>query len=160
MNTNAYAATHDAITHLPNKFLFLDRLKQAIAISERSTNRFALLIVTLNNYTAIHDEHGQTFSDRLILQVAERLQETLREPDTIARGEENTFVMLLPQVESELNLTQLIWRIEKALAEPFQIDFNKIHISISIGQGTYPSDGTNALKLLQYVELQIKNSLR
>jgi GGDEF domain-containing protein len=69
-------------------------------------------------------------------------------------------VILIPQFESELILTQLISRIKKALAEPFQIDSNKIHMSISIGQGTYPYNGTDALKLLRYVELEIKNTLR
>jgi len=158
MKTKAHAATHDALTGLPNEYLFHDRLTQVIVTSERGTGRFALLMVAINNYAAIYDEHGQAFSDRLILRVAECLQDTLRVPDTITRRENNTFVILLPLIESQSILNQLVSRIEKELTEPLQIDTNKIHLSISIGQANYPYNGADASALLQYVESDIKKA--
>jgi len=158
MKINPYAATHDELTGLPNEFLLLDRLNQAVITSERGTCRVALLIVSLNNYLTIQQEYGQEFSDRLILKVAESLQETLREPDTIARREDHAFAILLPQIESQLILTQLVSRIEKVMAKPFLIDSINIILNTSIGQGTYPYSGSDALKLLQYVESEIKKN--
>lgn len=160
MNVNAFAATHDVLTHLPNKFLLLDRLNHAVVISERSRVSFALLIITINNYSEIIDEHGKKSSDDLILQVTERLLNALREPDTIARGEDNTFVILLPEVTNDFTLIKLISRIKKTLIEPFLINSNRINLSISIGQGMYPFNGTNALKLFKYVESEIQKKFR
>jgi len=155
MKINPYAATHDELTGLPNEFLLLDRLNQAVITSERGTCRVALLIVSLNNYKTIHQEYGQDFSDRLILKVAESLQEVLREPDTIARKENHSFAIVLPQIDSQLILTQLVRRIEKVMAEPFVVNSRNIFLNTSISQGTYPYSGSDALKLLQYVESEI-----
>ena len=156
MNTNAYTATHDALTSLPNEYLFLDRLNQALAIAERGTNIFALLMVLPDNYTRLEQLHGQAFGDQLILQIAERMQVTLREPDTVTRRENNTFLILIPQIEDQQALTKLVLRLNKALAEPFQIDSYTIHMSFSLGKAVYPYDGVNADLLMQHVEAALK----
>jgi len=155
---NPYAATHDSLTGLPNEFLFFDRLNQATVIAERGTSRFALLLVVLNDYPQIEQQYGRIISRHLLVKVAERLQEILREPDTISRREDNNFMILLPQIESARSLTQLIWRIEKALSEPLQLETGNVCFNISIGQGFYPDNGATAFQLVEYVEADAMKS--
>jgi len=159
MNTNAYTATHDEITGLPNEFLFLDRLSQTVSTLERGTSRFALLIISLNNYSSIINQYGQNVSNKLLLKITECLQKTLREPDTIARRNKNEFAILLPQIENSQNLFQLCRRIKNELPDSFQIDNNTIELDISMAEGIYPDNASNALELLKYVEIKINNSL-
>lgn len=158
MNVNAYAATHDALTRLPNEFLFLDRLNQTVAISERNTNLFALLLLMPDNFSKIHQLQGQAFGDQLIVRLAERLQLTFREPDTISRREDNSFLILMPQIDSQQALTKLINRLRKNLAEPFDIDTHSVHMSFSLGKAVYPYDGTTAALLKQHVEADLQTS--
>ena len=75
MIANAYAATHDDLTHLPNEYLLMDRLKQAVALSERSTNLFALLMVMPDKLSQIQQRQGQAFCDQLIIMMAARLDQ-------------------------------------------------------------------------------------
>ncbi len=152
MNTNAYTATHDALTHLPNEFLFMDRLKQIVGISERGTNLFAVLITVPDNFNKIYDDYGQDLCDKLLLQIAERLQDTVREPDTITRRKDNAFEILIPQIENPQSLTKLINRIRNAVSQPYQIASNSIHITFSLGEAIYPYDGSSAESLLQHAE--------
>jgi diguanylate cyclase len=157
MKISAYTATHDGLTGLPNDFLFNDRLNQVIAISERSASRFALLLIALKNDKEIQRQYGQNVADRLILQIAESLQKTLREPDTISRKNNNTFCILLPQIKTQLILKQLVIRIEKELAKPFNVLSNEIYIKTRVGYGIYPDNGVDASGLYRYVESKIAN---
>jgi diguanylate cyclase (GGDEF)-like protein len=151
MTANAYAATHDALTHLPNEYLLMDRLNQAIALSERGTNLFALLMVKPDNVSQLQQRHGQAFCDQLVITVAARLQQTFREPDTITRREDNCFIILIPQIADKQALDKLILRLKKTLSEPFDIDSHSILMNFSLGQAVYPYDGTTAELLLQHV---------
>lgn len=158
MNANAYSATHDALTRLPNEYLFQDRLNQTVAISERSTNLFGLLLLIPDNLTRIHQLQGASFCDQLIVQMAERLQHAFREPDTICRRQDNAFLILMPQIDSQQALAKLIHRLRKTLAEPFDIDAHSIHMSFSLGRAIYPYDGTTAESLIRHVEADVENS--
>ncbi|HEY9052834.1 MAG TPA: diguanylate cyclase [Gammaproteobacteria bacterium] len=158
MITNAYQATHDALTDLPNDFLFLDRLSRAVATSERDTNRFALLFIVLDNYKSIHQEYGKKISDQLLLQITERLKVSLREADTLARTGDNRFAVLLTQIKNRNVITQLIRRVEKTLAETFLMDAPPLHINASIAYGIYPDNAVDAMTLIQYVEDELCNT--
>lgn len=151
MIANAYAATHDELTHLPNEYLLMDRLNQAVALSERSTNLFALLMVTPDDVSQIKQSHGLAFCDQLITTVAARLQQTFREPDTITRRKDNSFIILIPQIADKQALDKLILRLKKTLSEPFHIDSHSIQMNFSLAQAVYPYDGTTAELLLQHV---------
>ena len=104
--------------------------------------------------------HDQGFCDQLIVQVSERLQLILREPDTITRRENNTFVILIPQLEDHQTLPKLLRRLSKSLAEAFQLDGYTIHMSFSFGQAVYPYDGVTADQLLQHVTADIAESAK
>lgn len=151
MTANAYAATHDALTHLPNEYLLMDRLNQAVALSERGTNIFALLMVIPDKLSQLEQRHGLTFSDQLITTVAARLQQTFREPDTITRRKDNSFIILIPQIADKQALDKLILRLKKTLTEPFDIDSQSIQLCFGLGKAVYPYDGTTAEILLQQV---------
>lgn len=158
MITNAYEATHDAITGLPNDFLFQDRLNRLIAISERNTNRFALLHVVVENYAAIVKQRGQQVGNQLILEIAERLKDCLREADTIGRINNNLFGVLLTQLKDRGVLSQLIQRVKKALAEPYASDLAYVDINISLAQATYPDNGVDAAMLMDFIETELHKS--
>lgn len=158
MNANAYTATHDPLTRLPNQFLFLDRLKQTLAISERNTNLFALLLLIPENFARMHQLHEPAFCDQLVIRLAERLQLAFREPDTICRRPDNAFLILMPQIDSQQALTKLMHRLQKTLAEPFEIDAHSVHMSFSLGKAIYPYDGTTAELLMQQVEADAESN--
>lgn len=159
MNANAYAATHDALTHLPNEYLLMDRLNQAVALSERSTNIFALLMVKPDKLGELEQRHGLAFCEQLITTVAARLQQTFREPDTITRRKDNCFIILIPQIADKQALDKLILRLTKTLSEPFNIDSHSIQMSFRLGKAIYPYDGTSAEMLMQYVAADLKAAM-
>lgn len=156
MTANAYAATHDALTHLPNEYLLMDRLHQAIALSERSTNLFALLLVKPDNLGKLQQGHGQDFCEQLIVTAATRLQQTFREPDTITRRRDDSFIILIPQIADKQALGKLIQRLTKTLSEPLHIDSHSIQINFSLGKAIYPYDGTTAELLMEYIEADLQ----
>lgn len=158
MNANAYTATHDPLTRLPNEFLFLDRLNQALAISERNTNLFALLLLIPDDPGKIHQQHEQAFPEQLVMQLAERLLLAFREQDTISRRQDGSFLILMPQIDSQQALTKLIHRLLETLAEPFQIDDHALHMSFSLGKAVYPYDGNTAVLLMEQVEADARAS--
>lgn len=156
MIANAYAATHDALTQLPNEYLLLDRLNQALALSERSTNLFALLMVKPGKLGDIEQRHGQTFCEQLIIKIAERLQQTFREPDTISRSNDNHFTILIPQIADKTALDRLILRLKKNLSEPFHIDSHSIQPGFDLVKAVYPYDGTTAGMLMQQLAAELQ----
>lgn len=156
MTANAYAATHDNLTHLPNEYLLMDRLNQAIALSERSTNLFALLMVKPDKPSQLQQRHGLAFCEQLIITVAARLQQTFREPDTITRRQDNCFIILIPQIADKKALDKLILRLTKTLSEPLHINSHSIQMSFSLGKALYPYDGTSAELLMQHVAAELQ----
>lgn len=158
MTSNAYEATHDELTHLPNEYLLMDRLNQAVALSERGTNLFALLMVKPDKLSQLEQRHGQALCDQLIITVAARLQHTFREPDTITRSKDNHFIILIPQIADKQALSKLIQRLKKTLSEPFDIDSHSILMNFSLGQAVYPYDGTTAELLLQHVATDLQSN--
>ena len=151
MIANAYEATHDELTHLPNEYLLMDRLNQAVALSERGTNLFALLMVKPDKLSQLEQRHGQALCDQLIITVAARLQHTFRSKD-------NHFIILIPQIADKQALSKLIQRLKKTLSEPFDIDSHSILMNFSLGQAVYPYDGTTAELLLQHVATDLQSN--
>ncbi len=152
MITDAYKATHDTVTDLPNQFLFLDRLNRAVATSERNTNRFALLYIVVENYPRLKKEYGKIICNQLIIQLVERLKISFREADTLARISNNRFAVLLTHIQNPNVVNQLIRRVEKALVEPYGIESAQLHIRLSLARGIYPDNGVDAEMLMQYME--------
>ena len=144
-----HLAYHDALTDLPNQVLFKDRLKQAIALSRRSDQMQAVLLLNLDRFKAINDSLGYTSGDRLLQSVAERLTSCVRESDTVARFGGDEFAILLTHLPRAQDAANVARAIKQALNQAFILDNQEIFVSSSIGISIYPQDGRDTAGLLK-----------
>lgn len=144
-----YMATHDLLTDLPNRFLFNDRLNQAVAKAKRSSNRFAVLFLDLDGFKEVNDRFGHQKGDGVLQQVAHRLKGCLRSSDTLARLGGDEFSLILEDIQDTRSTAAVPQKLLAALVEPFDIDGNEITITASIGVSLYPDDGDAAELLLK-----------
>jgi diguanylate cyclase (GGDEF)-like protein/PAS domain S-box-containing protein len=144
-------AYHDALTGLPNRRLFQDRLSVAVAQAHRSGQRLAVLYLDLDRFKPVNDSFGHSAGDRLIQDVAERLRTCLREGDTVARLGGDEFTLLLPGVSQVVDVARVAEKVLDTLRLPFQIEGREIFATASIGISLYPEDGRD-------VETLIKNA--
>jgi diguanylate cyclase (GGDEF)-like protein/PAS domain S-box-containing protein len=144
----SHLAQHDALTDLPNRVLFNDRLTQAIALAERQGKQLAVMFVDLDHFKKINDSLGHDIGDKLLQSVAGRLMACVRRSDTVSRLGGDEFVVLLAQVEHAEDAAYSARKILRALAAPHRIDNKSFDINVSIGVSTYPRDGKDAEGLL------------
>jgi diguanylate cyclase len=137
-----YQATHDALTDLPNRMLFMDRLGREIAHAERDGHLFAVLLLDLDRFKQINDSLGHGAGDRLLEEVARRLCGAVREVDTVARIGGDEFLLLIADTRDQSDLAAVAAKIGKALGEPLSVGSAELHTSASIGISMYPADGT------------------
>jgi diguanylate cyclase (GGDEF)-like protein len=137
-----YQATHDALTDLPNRVLFMDRLGREIAHAERDGHLFAVLLLDLDRFKQINDSLGHGAGDQLLQEVGQRLCGAVREVDTVARIGGDEFLLLIADTRDQSDLAAVAAKIGKALGEPFHIGSAELHTSASIGISLYPADGT------------------
>ncbi len=128
-------AMHDALTGLPNRVLFLDRLDQAIRRAQRATPKTAaaVLFLDLDRFKLVNDSLGHQVGDRLLIAVAQRLESAVRPPDTVARLGGDEFTVLLDGVSDVHEAAAVAERIHHTLREPFDIDERELHVDASIG---------------------------
>ncbi|KHJ50008.1 hypothetical protein PZ78_15420 [Vreelandella venusta] len=141
-----YLATHDALTGLPNRTLFQDRLQIAIAAAKRSDQLSALMFLDLDNFKSINDTLGHDVGDELLIQVASRLKELVRDMDTVARlgGDEFTIILMETSIEGA---EQVAKRIVEAIAKPFDVRRHTLFVTSSIGLAFCPDDGDDVAGL-------------
>ena len=144
-----HLAYHDAVTGLPNQVLFKDRLKQAIALSRRSDQKQAVLLLNLDRFKAINDSLGFTAGDRVLQSVAERLTSCVRESDTVARFGADEFAILLSQINRHQDAANTARALKDVLDQPFIFDDQELFVSSSIGISLYPYDGQDTPSLLK-----------
>jgi diguanylate cyclase len=150
-----FMATHDALTGLPNRFLFGDRFEQALGRARRTGEQVALLCLDLDRFKDVNDLSGHGAGDALLKQVGARLTATVRETDTVARlgGDEFAIVQCgLSQPEGAASLAD---RVLASIAEPFELDGEGTVIGISIGIALSPADGSDAETLLRNADTSL-----
>lgn len=151
-----YLAYYDALTGLPNRSLFQDRLKTALTHSERSHNSVGLLFLDLDRFKPINDSFGHPVGDQLLKLVAKRLQSCIHEDDTVARmgGDEFAIVLNdLPDPDHVVNVISTICeRILNAIAEPFMLGGKEVFTTASVGAVIYPQDGVDSTELIKRVD--------
>jgi diguanylate cyclase (GGDEF)-like protein len=146
----SFMAHHDALTGLPNRTLLEDRLNQAIAQARRHRNEFvALLYIDLDYFKIINDSLGHQIGDRLLQEVAARLQQIVRASDSVARFGGDEFVICLAALTDNNDAAEAAIKALECLNPPFVIDGHELHISGSIGISLYPADGTDATTLIR-----------
>ena len=146
-----FLALHDDLTALPNRSLFADRGRNAIAKAERKGTRLAFLFLDLDNFKNINDSFGHRLGDQLLREVAVRLRGCLREQDTIARVGGDEFVVLVEEV-ADYDVNLLTLRIEGALGQPFALEGASTGATVSIGISFYPEDGRDLDTLLRHAD--------
>ncbi|MCW8886275.1 MAG: EAL domain-containing protein [Motiliproteus sp.] len=144
-----HSATHDALTDLPNKALFYDRVSQSISAANRSEQPVSVLLIEIANYSDVNDTLGRNSSDSLLKQVAVRLQSAFTSPASIARIEGNIFSLLLSGKESRQMATHTARSIHNILEPIFFIDKVKLSAHANIGIVHFPEHGEEADTLVQ-----------
>jgi diguanylate cyclase (GGDEF)-like protein/PAS domain S-box-containing protein len=144
----SHLAQHDALTDLPNRVLFNDRLAQSIALAGRQSKQLAVMFIDLDQFKKINDSLGHDVGDKLLQSVAERLTACVRRSDTVSRLGGDEFVVLLAQVEHAEDAAYSARKILRSLAAPHIIDNKSLAINVSVGLSTYPRDGQDAEGLM------------
>lgn len=144
-----WQATHDPLTSLPNRTLLADRFKCAIGNAKRSGKPMLICMLDLDGFKPVNDTFGHEIGDKLIVQVARRLEKLIRSADTACRIGGDEFVLLLCDLDIHDEMNRILQRILESLAEPFVIDSNSINITASIGASIYPTDDVNPDTLLR-----------
>ena len=143
-----YLATHDALTGLPNRALFQDRLDLAIAQAQRQDSMAALIFIDLDNFKNINDTLGHDIGDELLIEVSTRLGHLVRDMDTVARLGGDEFTVILPDTDFN-GAERAADRIIQAMREPVIIRGKSLFVSASIGVAFYPEDGESAQSLIK-----------
>jgi len=146
-------AFYDALTELPNRELFKERLQSALLQSERSGRRVAVAILDLDNFKVINDTLGHGAGDELLREVAKRLRNFLCGNDTVARLGGDEFALILPQLITTINLESVGKRVLQTITGIYRIQSREIFVSGSLGIACNPTDADNITELLQYADL-------
>jgi diguanylate cyclase (GGDEF)-like protein len=155
-----YLAHYDQLTNLPNRILFTDRLKHALAMARRARNQVAVMFLDLDGFKAINDSLGHTTGDKLLRLVAERLTDCLRESDTVARFGGDEFTIVLPAIDDEESVAKIARKITEEVARPYLINSHRASVTTSIGISLYPADGQQAHTLIQKADKAMYHAKR
>jgi diguanylate cyclase (GGDEF)-like protein/PAS domain S-box-containing protein len=144
-----HLAFHDALTHLPNRSLLMDRLNTQITNASREKTNLALMFLDLDGFKKINDQFGHDVGDDLLKVVAKRLLSVVRESDTVARLGGDEFVVKLTRPENREEVKHIAGRIVADINEPMEFRSQPLQIGISIGIAIYPEHGNTALELVK-----------
>jgi diguanylate cyclase (GGDEF)-like protein/PAS domain S-box-containing protein len=142
-------AHHDTLTGLPNRNLLFDHLKQAIALAQRQEGALAVALLDLDRFKEANDSLGHAAGDRLLVEVANRLRNAVRQSDVVARFAGDEFVAIFPAVGTPEQVGVILDKVLASLEAPCQLNGTEWRISASIGVAFYPRDGQDAEALLQ-----------
>ena len=148
----SHQANHDTLTNLPNRTLFKDRLSQAIIFSKRNRRNFAVLFIDLDHFKKINDSLGHHVGDEVLIEAANRLKESLREEDTLARLGGDEFTIILQNIKSIQDVSNIAEKIVHRMRQSIQVDNHKLFISSSIGISLYPQDSSKSQDLLKFAD--------
>lgn len=148
-----YLAHHDMLTKLPNRTLFSDRLQQGLAQARRDKVHLALMFLDLDKFKPVNDTYGHAVGDLLLKEVARRLQNCVRESDTVSRIGGDEFVVLLHSIEAVQDATVVAEKMLAVLNQPFELAGQTLHISGSIGISVYPEHGSDEKELTHSADI-------
>lgn len=151
-DADRHASLHDALTGLPNRALFHDRLEHGIAQARRHGWTLAVMFVDLDEFKKINDDHGHEAGDAVLCTIAERLTKSTRSDDTVSRHGGDEFLYLLLEVKREEDAGAIARSLSDVIAAPCEIEVNGVEtpfvVGASIGYSLFPRDGATAEELI------------
>ena len=148
-----YLAHHDALTGLPNRVLFIDRLDHALERRHAEQERVAVLFLDLDRFKVINDTLGHAVGDRVLQMLAERVGGCIRRGDTLARLSGDEFAIILEDVTANEGIAPIARHILAELASPFVVDEHELFVTTSIGISLSPNDGEDSHTLLKHADI-------
>lgn len=148
-----HMAHHDGLTGLPNRTLLQDRLDMTIRQARRNNRHVGVLMMDLDHFKRVNDSLGHQVGDQLLIAVAHRISECLREVDTVARLGGDEFVVLVTDVRERDEMDTLIRKIVETISMPIMINHQELLVTPSIGGSIFPEDGTDAHTLIKNADM-------
>lgn len=149
----SHMAYHDALTGLPNRVAFGERLFQDLARAKRRGEVVGIVFLDLDRFKDVNDTLGHDAGDRLLVAVADRLRGAMRETDTLSRISGDEFCIILPDQRDEHAAIEAGCRVHRALTEPFNLDGQKSHVTASLGISLYPANGGSPEILVKQADI-------
>jgi len=150
-----FKATHDSLTNLPNRRLYLDRLEQSIKRANRLSSLVAVVFVDVDKFKAINDGLGHQAGDEVLIEVARRLTGVIRSCDTVARMGGDEFTLILEAFHSIEDISPILKKLEDQFAKPISTHKGEVSLTLSIGASCYPNDATNHKVLLHNADVAL-----
>lgn len=153
-----HRANYDALTRLPNRYLLMEKLHQAIESARRTNRNMALLLIDLDRFKIINDSLGHHVGDELLQVLSTRLSSISRIDDSVGRLGGDEFVILLGNITRSNDAELVANKVMEELAEPFVLQHHRLHISVSIGISVFPKDADDAAGLLRRADISMYRS--
>lgn len=155
-----HLAHHDMLTGLPNRRLLTDRMEQAIALARRAHSRVGLMLLDLDDFKLINDTEGHSVGDQVLVTVAQRLRNGVRESDTVARLGGDEFVVLLQDSGQPRDISRIAAKVIEAVREPLIIGNSQYQLGVSIGIALFPDHGDSTEHLMQQADIAMYEAKR
>ncbi len=143
-----YLANYDALTDLPNRRLFGERVQHAVAIAKRNKGSVALFFIDLNRFKQVNDTYGHTAGDELLVQVTQRINDVVRDSDTLCRLGGDEFTVLIENPSSRNDIEKFAKRLLQQFTQPFFVDGHELRTGASVGICLYPDDADSVETLM------------
>ncbi len=147
-----HEANYDALTGLPNRRLFRDRLREEIKRAQRHSGQIALLFIDLDRFKEVNDTLGHEVGDLLLIEAADRLRNVGRASDTVSRLGGDEFVVILPELDDKSVAGKVAQEIIEQMLQPFELEGKQAYVSASVGIAFYPDDSSEIDTLLSYAD--------
>ena len=147
-----HLAQYDTLTSLPNRFLALDRLSQWLKSTHPHQDMVGVLCMDLDDFKKINESMGHSAGDALLIQVTKRIQAHIRHGDTLGRLGGDEFIVLLTELQTTEEITQIVENLIQQFRQPFSIDGQSLTMTLSIGVAIHPEDGNDASQLLRQAD--------
>ena len=148
-----YLATHDGLTDLPNRAMFAQLLNASIKAARRYRKKLALLFIDLDRFKVINDTLGHADGDALLIEIANRLRQTLRASDVVARLGGDEFVVILPELADEQEVAVVARKLLTAIMKPVMLRGQECRVTASIGVALYPGNGSDEQTLTKNADM-------
>lgn len=146
-------AYYDLLTELPNRTLLKDRIENAIRFAKRNGTRVAVLFIDLDYFKTVNDTLGHEVGDRILAQVAKRLNSVFRSTDTVARFGGDEFVAVIPDLKDINDVVKVTEKVLRVFETPFEVEGEDIYLSASVGIALYPDNGTDPTELIKNADM-------